>query len=298
MSTVLVVDDSPVDRRLVGGLLGKTDWKIEYAVNGSEAMECINSVKPDLIVTDLQMPLMDGLELVAAVKSNYPLIPTILMTSKGSEEIAMRALKAGAASYTPKHRLAESLVDTIRNVLAYAHQKRGQVKLLNRMTRHALSFRLDNDGSLIQPLINLVQEKVINAGVVDPADQIRIAIALEEALVNAVFHGNLEVNSELRESEDNAYYHLAEQRRKQAPYKDRRVFFDARHDGSEVAFVIRDEGPGFDPKSLPDPTDPANLERVYGRGLLLIRTFMDETRHNETGNEITMIKRRTKPDSQ
>jgi anti-sigma regulatory factor (Ser/Thr protein kinase) len=43
---------------------------------------------------------------------------------------------------------------------------------------------------------------------------------------------------------------------------------------------------------LPDPTNPANLERVYGRGLLLVRTFMEEVRHNATGNEITMIKRR------
>ena len=56
--------------------------------------------------------------------------------------------------------------------------------------------------------------------------------------------------------------------------------------------MVRDEGPGFDPATLPDPTDPSNLERVGGRGLLLIRTFMDEVRHNESGNEITFVKRR------
>jgi anti-sigma regulatory factor (Ser/Thr protein kinase) len=60
----------------------------------------------------------------------------------------------------------------------------------------------------------------------------------------------------------------------------------------EAVFVVRDEGPGFDPTSLPDPTDPINLERVSGRGLLLIQTFMDHVEHNETGNQITMIKRR------
>ena len=58
-----------------------------------------------------------------------------------------------------------------------------------------------------------------------------------------------------------------------------------------VTYAIRDEGPGFDPSTLPDPTDPANLERVSGRGLLLIHAFMDEVRHNPTGNEITMVKR-------
>ena len=55
--------------------------------------------------------------------------------------------------------------------------------------------------------------------------------------------------------------------------------------------MIRDEGPGFDPDGLPDPTDPENLTKASGRGVLLIRTFMDEVRFNDTGNEITMIKR-------
>ena len=56
--------------------------------------------------------------------------------------------------------------------------------------------------------------------------------------------------------------------------------------------MIRDEGQGFDLASLPDPTLPQNLERRTGRGLFLIRTFMDEVRHNDVGNEITMVKRR------
>ncbi len=59
-------------------------------------------------------------------------------------------------------------------------------------------------------------------------------------------------------------------------------------------FVVRDEGQGFDPALLPDPTDPVNLERVSGRGLLLIQTFMDRVEHNARGNEITMVKFRAK----
>jgi len=60
----------------------------------------------------------------------------------------------------------------------------------------------------------------------------------------------------------------------------------------QVCYTISDQGPGFDPSSLPDPLDPENLLRTHGRGLMLIRSFMDEVRHNDTGNEITMIKRR------
>jgi anti-sigma regulatory factor (Ser/Thr protein kinase) len=56
-------------------------------------------------------------------------------------------------------------------------------------------------------------------------------------------------------------------------------------------FVIRDEGPGFDPASLPDPTDPENIEKACGRGLLLMRTFMDKVDYNRTGNQVTLTKR-------
>jgi anti-sigma regulatory factor (Ser/Thr protein kinase) len=66
----------------------------------------------------------------------------------------------------------------------------------------------------------------------------------------------------------------------------------ARFTHDQAIYIVRDEGPGFDPTKLPDPTDPANLEKTTGRGLLLIRTFMDDVTFNATGNEITVIKKR------
>jgi anti-sigma regulatory factor (Ser/Thr protein kinase) len=66
---------------------------------------------------------------------------------------------------------------------------------------------------------------------------------------------------------------------------------------TQAIYTIRDDGPGFDPSSLPDPTDPANLDRPCGRGLLLMRTFMDNVIYNDRGNEVTLFKEReTEPD--
>ncbi len=81
-------------------------------------------------------------------------------------------------------------------------------------------------------------------------------------------------------------------RRRRPPYRERRLYVHARLSRSEAVYVIRDEGPGFDPATVPDPTDPANLEKASGRGLLLIRAYMDEVIHNRTGNQVTLIKRR------
>jgi CheY-like chemotaxis protein len=293
MPTVLVVDDNPVDRHLAGSLLTKrTDLQAAYASNGREALAVLQESAPDLVLTDLHMPEMDGLELVMEVRKNFPLVPVILMTAFGSEEIAIQALQKGAASYVPKKNLAQDLVETVESVLGIAQANRNQQRLLECLTQTEEQFLLDNDPSLIAPLIGYLQENISRMRLCDEIGRIRVSIALQEALLNAIHHGNLEVSSELREKDDKAYQTLIEQRRREKPYRSRRIHVTARESPGEAVYIVRDEGPGFDPSKLPDPTDPSNLDRVAGRGLLLIRTFMDKVHHNESGNQITMVKRR------
>jgi hypothetical protein len=105
-----------------------------------------------------------------------------------------------------------------------------------------------------------------------------------------MFHGNLEISSDVREGDPDRYADMLTARLASDPWRQRRLHVQVRVSRKQGTFVVRDEGPGFDPKSLPDPTDPANLEKVSGRGLLLMRTFMDEVRFNSTGNEVTMVK--------
>jgi anti-sigma regulatory factor (Ser/Thr protein kinase) len=145
----------------------------------------------------------------------------------------------------------------------------------------------------IQPLVGFFQDLMTQLALGNKNDLIRIGTALHEALVNGIEHGNLEVPSSLRAQDDRKpYLALIEKRRHEAPYRDRRVHVFARFCSDRATFIIRDEGPGFDAAGLPDPTDPVNFEKESGRGILLIRTFMDEVRFNATGNEITLIKLR------
>src|SRR5688500_12926521 len=102
MTTILVVDDCLTDRRRAGGLLSRAGFDITYAANGIEAVERISEQRPDAVVTDLQMPGMDGLALVTAVARDQPFVPLVVVTSQGSEAAAVQALQAGAASYVPK----------------------------------------------------------------------------------------------------------------------------------------------------------------------------------------------------
>lgn len=293
MPNILIVDDSPLDRLLAGGMLEKDgQFVIHYATQGKLALEKLQQDEIDLVVTDLVMPGMDGLELVANIHCRHPNVSVILMTSKGTEEIAVRALHAGAASYVPKRLLAQELVETVRRVLAVSTRHRVKARLLDCMTEQQCSFVLGNDVALIESLVTYLQEISIQMALCEEADVTRIGVALEEALVNALYHGNLEVGSELRGEDDQAYYALVAKRRSEPPYRDRKIFVRASLTRHEGKFVIRDEGPGFDLSKLPDPNDPSALERASGRGLLLMRAFMDEVSYDATGSAVTLIKRR------
>ncbi|WP_437646216.1 response regulator [Sorangium sp. So ce362] len=292
MVRVLVVDDSPMDRRLSGSLLKKrAGMEPMYAENGVEALQAIAKVMPEIVLTDLQMPEMDGLELVEAIRREHPYLPVILMTAHGSEEIAVQALRRGAASYVAKRSLAAELVSTVENVLAVARLDRREQQLLSCLTVTESHFELDNDVAKVPALVGHIEQSLGRMRLCDETGRIQVAVALREALVNAIVHGNLEVSSTLLDEDPSAFSALVERRRTESPYRDRRVHVMARETRTEATYVVRDEGPGFDPRDLPDPTDLANLDKPSGRGLMLIRTFMDEVRHNEKGNEIHMVMR-------
>jgi CheY-like chemotaxis protein len=300
VAKVLVVDDSPVDRRIVTELLRrKGGHDVDGASDGSDALARMETKVPDLVVTDLQMPNMDGLELVRAVRARYPSVPVVLITSMGSEEIAAEALKHGAASYVPKRLLAQNLVDVVGHLVSVAAGQRTHEFLMGRMSRIEYGVFLDNDWSMVDPLVRCIEDGITQMGLCDDTERIRVGVALTEALLNAIYHGNLDVNSDLREGDWQAFQALAVERSGQPPYRDRRVHFDAKLARDEAIFSIRDEGAGFDVSTIPDPTDPSNIEKASGRGILLMQVFMDEVVFNEAGNEVTMTKLRkdTQPPS-
>jgi CheY-like chemotaxis protein len=294
MPTILLVDDSATQRRLIHLILQESGaWNILQATDGVAALEVMERTVPDLVLTDIYMPQMDGLGLVEQVRERFPQVPVVLMTGRGSEQLAVDALRVGAADYVSKVTIKETLGGVLERVLEHARAEVGKLRLLSGMKWRVTSFELENDASLISPLLAGFRDDLMTLGVCDQHDATRIGIALEEALLNAMYHGNLEVSSDLKREGEEPFHRLARERRGQAPYAQRRVRVSARLTRKKATFLIADQGPGFDVSKLPDPTDPANLEMPSGRGLLLMRLFMDEVRYNSTGNQITLVKHRT-----
>lgn len=291
MTRVLVAEDSRTQAVQIRYYLEKAGLEVEVAADGLKALSAIEARMPDVVLTDLQMPEMDGLQLVEAVRSKYPALPVLLMTGPGSEDFAVAALRKGAVSYIPKSELQDGIGRTLRNVLIAAKAVQDHPTLRRCLDQADFQFQIENDAALVPPLVAYLEEELIHVNLCDRTGVVQVAIALTEALDNAIYRGNLELGSDLRE-DSKAFCKLADERRAQSPYQDRRVRLRATIEPDEAVFVVTDEGPGFDLSILPDPTDFSNLTHLGGRGLLLMKNFLDEVKFNDRGNEVTLVKRR------
>jgi CheY-like chemotaxis protein/anti-sigma regulatory factor (Ser/Thr protein kinase) len=295
MAKILIVDDSAVEQRLAGGLLqASPDFELQYADNGREALEQMSLDSPDVVVTDLMMPEMDGLGLVRAARESFPHIPVILMTAYGNESVAAEALRHGAVSYIPKSRRADTMVQTVRQVLERVEAVHDRQRLSSCLDRIECCYVLDNDPKLLKPLLDMVENTLASVGVTDDVGLVRIGVALEEALLNALYHGNLSVK---QSSYDEARQtgqadRLAEYHSKELPYCNRSITFKMSVSKEGAQFVIRDEGLGCRAVVLNSAHDSAEMfETGRHRGMALMRHLMDDVRYNDDGNEVKLSMR-------
>lgn len=124
---ILVVDDDKTTRKILGIYLKSKGYKVEYAENGLEAMEKLGTESINLVMTDLNMPYMDGLELTRAIRASEELrhVPILMVTTEADEEEKQKALAAGANGYLVKPVSAEMVSKNIRNILSEIFDKGG-----------------------------------------------------------------------------------------------------------------------------------------------------------------------------
>lgn len=293
-TTILVVDDSEVERLLVEGILSKNrTYHVMLATNGRDALRRIERDPPDLVLTDQVMPEMDGVELVRTIRRRFPTIPVVLMTAYGGESTAVEAFEAGAASYIPKARRAERLVEAVDRVVEHTRAARNRARLSRSMLGYHCRFALENDPDLIRALVDQVEAKMSGVGFGDTVERIRVGEAFEEALLNAMYHGNLEITQhELdairSELDDDLLRRLIEERCRDPQVSERRIVTIVHLTSDEVRFVVRDEGRGFNRVLTLSDDSTGSFESGRHRGFTLIRSIMDEVKFNDAGNELIL----------
>ncbi len=283
MTNILIVDDTDVDLILMERLLNAPEYTIVTAGDGLQALGKVDEWSIELILTDLQMPKMDGLQLVREVRKQHPHIPVILTTGQGSEDIAAEALLAGASSYIPKKQLGAMLHSTVKEVLDILHGEQSFDELVPCSSGSRFKYELNSDPTLLPKFVDLCQVMLRSMTALDRTDRLRIAIAVDQALSNAFYRGNLELGSHHRvDSREFAISELVEERLNAGDFSDRKINILCEINKSQFAIRIADDGPGFDTSSVGSWGEPSL------RGIILMKSFMDAVNYNDKGNVVEM----------
>ena len=135
---ILAVDDELDMLMLLRMIIeDNTDYEMETTNNPSEALKMVRENEYDLVISDLKMPGMDGLELCDVVREIDPDLPLIMITAYGSLETADEAMKKGVADFITKPFRKDSILFTINRVLELARVKRENIKLKEKLSKES-----------------------------------------------------------------------------------------------------------------------------------------------------------------
>lgn len=296
MAKVLLVEDSATQAVEIRMLLEEAHHDVLHVGDGRQALEALAANPIEIVVTDLQMPVMNGLELVEAMQVDFEHIPSVLVTAQGSEELASKALRRGAAGYVPKLHLQSLLNDTIVDVLGVVRTDASFSKLIATLQKNVFVFDMPNDASLISPCVGLLIQVASGMQLLSSRDLVRVGVAVEHAIINAMYRGNLALGRSVTPPHraivyDGATTPLIESRKADPAYKDRRVHVEAIAGKDEIRVTVRDQGKGFDISKVPVDGQTQPMDHQSGQGLVLMQAFSDQLIFNPTGNEVTLIKR-------
>jgi len=165
---ILIVEDEPPIRRLLRATLGANDYRVLEAGTGAEAVSALRHHRPDLVLLDLGLPDIDGLQLIADIRKLGP-VPIVVLSSRGDEAAKVAALDAGADDYVTKPFGADELLARIRAALRHRLQQQGaertfasddlSVDLVRRLVRRGA-----DDVKLSPKEYDILEQLVIHAG--------------------------------------------------------------------------------------------------------------------------------------
>jgi len=118
MKKILVIDDEPIVRTSCIRLLGPEGYEVKSASSGKEALELLENEPFNLVLLDLKMPDMDGIEVLKKIKDTWPDTKVVMITGYSTVETAVKTLKLGAFSYLEKPFTPDTLLETAREAFS------------------------------------------------------------------------------------------------------------------------------------------------------------------------------------
>jgi CheY-like chemotaxis protein/anti-sigma regulatory factor (Ser/Thr protein kinase) len=295
MASILLADDSQTHTVLMRRILERGSHSVTCVADGQQALDSLQTSLPDLVVTDLQMPVVNGMELVSAIADQYPSLPSIVVTTRGSESLAVDALAKGAANFVPKSSLGKLLLRAVRQTIQFARVVHAVQPSGERPTRHEWTVTLRSDPEDIEPLAWLVIQTLAWSGHLSATDQVRVGTAIASGMFNAMCFGNLQIPDEETVvarilADDPTGIRDLRIRASDDQYRNLTTTLMVSIGIEDTRISIRHSGHGRATRMTPAPGTPESFEREQCRGLMLISSFMDEVILRSDASEVVMVK--------
>jgi len=272
--TLLLVDDDPAVHELLAAVLRRPDWRIESAYDGLEGLARATAHPFDLVLTDVHMPGLDGLDLLHRIREIRPEAKVMVMTADSTPANIVRAIREQAFSYFSKPFSPSAVAEMITQA-ANTRQWQDDIEVLS-ATPQWISLRLRCKLETADRLMQFVREMEMEF---PQHERENIAAAFRELLMNAIEHGG-------------------------GSDPDKRVQVTYVRTTRAIVYLIQDPGKGFSFDAIAHaaianpPGEPTrHLEirveqgvRPGGFGILLTRNLVDELIYSEKGNEVLFIK--------
>lgn len=297
---VLVVDDEEVIRSLLTSYFKKDGrFDVDTAEDGQKGLEAINKKTYSVVISDLQMPNMAGIPFIRALRRAHPDLPVIVFTGFGEFENAIEALRLGAVNFLRKPGDLQDVISAVSKAVELAQPYEDRRQVFSRAQSISTSLEVPPLIAKKNACLQFLVEPLVPMELATPGEVKNVMLSLDELLNNAIMYGALGIDSSIRdEPQGHQKFQRTLRERESLPENLAKVVkIDATYNRNEAVFTITDPGEGFDVEDLPDPTDPENLMREHGRGLLLVQCFMDELRYNSVGNSVTIVKKKAQQES-
>lgn len=264
MPKILVVDDEEIIRKTLHRALNRDGTLVTVSSSAKEALDVLKKEQIELILTDVKMPEMDGITFLKKVKLEQPEIPIVVLTGFATIEMTKEALQNGAFNFITKPFEIEHIFSIVKkglNLKKDIVRNKEVASFINCDFEVTIPSRGDLLGGVMFYIIEQLKLLDFNPRVLDT----EVLMTLDEALTNAHKHGNKEDSQ-------------------------KKITIHAKIDSQKLGITIKDEGEGFDPAKLISPLSAEGIERNCGRGVFLMKGYMDEVTFNKNGNEVSLVK--------
>jgi YesN/AraC family two-component response regulator len=288
---VLILEDDAFSRKYFLNIVERQGIICEAVENGVLGLEIFDNFDPDVVICDIQMPEMDGLQFLETIRRRNSDAIFIMATAFESEEYAIRALELGANNYLKKPVYPENLVRLLQKYQEMVEQHTVFDNLVIRTEKLEFTQFFKSDMRSIPAMIDYLMQYVKEF--LEDSEKIGIELGLAELITNAVEHGNLNI-SYLEKSEaleNNRFTELIESRLLNPEITKRTVKIDFKQNSDFFQWIISDEGNGFNWLDVQNPLLTEGIEKLHGRGIFISRFQFDEMEYLEKGNVVRILKK-------